>query len=191
MASEVGSGGRHQRLGRRFQTALIAAVAGLWVCSGVSCSSPTRRIEEHGPEPAADVRALRYRAFVYPDDALAAAHGAIGWIEELYLPDSGVVCNIQPAMGLKLDAAGKVTNEWEDRWRMNAFYGEMRNASGRFGAKPPPPRPVEEIRIPSETARAIVELANLNRRRSEEILRLGEVMRGIGVLRDVRSDEEP
>jgi hypothetical protein len=195
MASEVGP-----RSGHWLRTASTVLAAGLLVWSELSCSSPPRRAQERGPQPTptvergsehADVRALRYRAFVYPDDAMAAAHGAIGWIEELYLPDSGVVCNILPAPGLKLDAGGKATDQWEERWRMNAFYGEIRNTSGRFGAPPPRARPVEEIRIPAETARAIINLANLNRRRSEEVLRLGEAMGKLGVLREVKSDEDP
>jgi len=98
-----------------------------------------------GSGPAKTVRALRYRVFVY-DSALHVVHRAGRWVEEIYFPDSGVVCNVHAPMGRTL--------------AVNAFPSGIRN---RVKLHPRDEelseQPVEEIEVPADLAEEIFAMA--------------------------------
>ena len=142
-------------------------------------------------EQSAFVRALRYRAYVYADGMMDFLHGGGGWIEELYFPDAGVVCNVMRELLVTEADIGKPIRSDQFQCRANAFYDVIRNRSGPRGSDPTDPRPVEELRVPAETAEAIFALAALNCRRAEDSICVGTAVQGLGLLHEVPIEEQP
>ncbi len=132
---------------------VAAAVAILTI---VACLLPTdpRGARDRGAEeasreiatrPAQAIRALRYRVFVY-DSPLHVAHRAGRWIEEIYFPEQGVVCNVDAPMGRTM-----VVNAFSGPIRNNVFlHPHDENVSEQ---------PVEEIEVPADLAEEIFAMA--------------------------------
>ena len=100
----------------------------------------TREPAETGPEtePAVPktVRAYRYKVEVY-DSPLHYSHRISRWIEEIYFPGHGVVCNV--------DFGGLFGRPS----RLNAFSSGPRNGD----------EALEEIEVPADLAADIIDMA--------------------------------
>jgi hypothetical protein len=107
-------------------------------------------------EDAKTVPALRYRVMIY-EGVLDMTHGAGQWIEELYFPSRGVVCNVV---------------ERNEAPTLNAFFGSIRNRFHTQIMGPEVETPTEAVEVPRETAEAIFALAELTKRQREEGARL-------------------
>ncbi|MCI0587739.1 MAG: hypothetical protein L0323_12935 [Planctomycetes bacterium] len=151
------------------------AVAAVWLAA---CAGPPKAGSGGGT-----VRALRYRVEVF-EGTLALAHDEGEWIDELYFPDPGVVCNVVWGMDASPEWMGSpvdlglppgVTQYL--RPRMNAFFGSMgerRKASRPLEAKGVGDLPlVLEAEVPEDFAREIFALAEANRRVREAESDLG------------------
>jgi hypothetical protein len=100
----------------------------------------TRKPAETGPETETaapqTVRAYRYKVEVY-DSALHYSHRIGRWIEEIYFPSHGVVCNVD--FGGFFGGPG----------RLNAFSSGPRNGDDAL----------EEIEVPADLAADIIDMA--------------------------------
>ena len=111
----------------------------LILCAFLAACATQRPAEtEPETEPAAPrtVRAYRYKVEVY-DSALHYSHRMGRWIEEIYFPDHGVVCNV--------DFGGFFGRPA----RLNAFSSGPRNDS----------ETLEEIEVPADLAADIIDMA--------------------------------
>lgn len=106
------------------------------------------------------VLALRYRVLIH-QSGLHAAHGAGEWLTELYFPDRGVVCNVEASPAVGED--GSLATEY----RMNAFFGPIRDKSADDPKAEPKEQPTREVRVPRALAEKIFELAELTRRQGD------------------------
>jgi hypothetical protein len=162
-------------------TLAVAAIC-LAACAGPSISGSGGKT----------VRALRYRVEVF-EGTLGVTHRAGEWIDELYFPDAGVVCNVVWSMDSSPEWMGDpvdlglppgVTQYL--RPRMNAFFGSMeerRRGSRLLEAKGVGDMPVVlEAEIPEELAREIFALAEANRRVRETSSDLGIRVVKAGIL---------
>lgn len=120
------------------------------------------------------VRALRYRMQVF-DGALAMVHDHGEWIDELWFPDTGVVCNVvwrmdaSPEwMGTTVDLGLPPGASQLLRPTMNAFFGSMEERLRRWNpleAKGVGDMPLPlEVEVPEDLAREIFALAEATRR---------------------------
>jgi hypothetical protein len=126
-------------------------------------------------EPAG-VRALRYRVLVH-ESACDLVHGGGQWIDELYLPDHGVVCNVTG------EPAPTKEDPFATRHRMHAFKGKIRNVFAETVNGEPQEHPTEELRIPRELAERILELADLTERQRRLAETAAAAARDAGVLK--------
>jgi hypothetical protein len=129
------------------------------------------------PKPAPDadtVPAKRYRVPM-ADSALEWAHGAYTWIEELYLPEQGLVANVRWDYAWKADATNPSKGEFTTTPRMTAFPSPKPRNQYRDLADTNVQResPMEDIRIPKALADEIAALADLARRVDEAKTKLG------------------
>ncbi len=125
--------------------------------------------------PVADtVLAQRYRVPM-ADTAMEWAHGAWVWVEELYLPDRGLVANVRWDYAWKADPTDPAKGEFTTIPRMTAFASpKPRNQYRDFvDAKIGRESPIEEIRIPKALADEITSLADMARRVDDAKSRLG------------------
>ena len=137
------------------------------------------------------VRAVSYRVEVF-EGTLAVAHHAGEWIEELYFPDAGVVCNVVWSVDASPEWTGKPVDRLHPpgvspllRPRMNAFFGSMEErtkASRPLEAKGVGESPLPlQTEIPEDFAREIFALAEATRRtrKAESDLGIRAVKGGI------------
>ncbi len=129
------------------------------------------------------VRALRYCVQVF-EGALAVTHDHGEWIEELYFPDAGVVCNVVWTMDASPEWRGNPVDLGLPsgarqllRPRMNAFFGSIEERwkrSNPLEAKGVGDMPlVGEVEVPRDLAREISALAESTRRVRETESDLG------------------
>ena len=146
------------RMNRRLAIPLLLALAGGCASAGAT-----------GPVQEGTVRAIRYRQLIV-EGALEFSHGGGQWQDALYLPDSGVVCNLS----WKTDLSGDGTIVGTPRLYAYAFPGTLDDQLACRPQDDPEGRtPPEEIRIPAELARAILDLAERTREQRELSALLG------------------
>ncbi len=122
------------------------------------------------------VRALRYRIKIY-DSELAVLHNSGRWIQELYFPDQGVVCNVV------VDIEATEKGELRRYHRMHAFYSPIRNKYRLQFHEKERTAPTQEVQIPYARAQQIFELAELTRRLRQAERTLGAAASASGLLR--------
>ena len=108
----------------------------LLVLCALLAACASERPAETEPVAQETVRAYRYKVEVY-DSPLHYVHRAGRWIEEIYFPDQGVVCNV--------DFGGFFGGPS----RLNAFSSGPRNGE----------EALEEIEVPADLAADIIDMA--------------------------------
>jgi hypothetical protein len=147
----------------------LAPVLALFVAGGVSVG------EEKGVAPKT-VTALRYRIKIY-DSELALLHDRGWWIDELWFPERGVVCNVVTETEVGTDGRLRRTH------RMNAFFGPIRNEFRRHPNDPKPTvAPTEKVAVPAALAQKILDLAERTRQLGRAERRLGAQVADCGLL---------
>jgi hypothetical protein len=126
-------------------------------------------------EEPKEVRALRYRILVH-ESAFAMVHGAGQWIDEIHLPEQGIVFNVtsEPAP-TKEDALAV-------RWRMHAFRSPIRNVFAETHDGEPKEHPAEAILLPRDLVDRVVELAEITEKQKSLAESAAEAARKAGVL---------
>jgi len=126
---------------RRFQVlraaCVMSSIATLLLALASSCRTPV----------GDDVLALRYEIWTV-DSPLDAAHGFGKWIEEFFVPESGVCFNVVAEGG---DAEA------------HAFFATLEERTGPHYGEPHPATPPIEVRVPREIAEQALELACVDR----------------------------
>ena len=148
----------------------LAAIAlGLALSSSAYAKDPA-------PTPAT-AAAKRYTTVV------SGAEGRYTYpLDELWLPDGGIVVNVESRYDPVRSAA---TKQWESEWVANVFFGPSRN---RYAADPlhapdvVSDAPVEEIRVDAELAKKIAEAAELQRRYEAARREVGSALAKAGLL---------
>ncbi len=130
----------------------------------------------------ATVRALHYRIKVY-DSELAVLHNSGRWIQELYFPDQGIVCNVV------VDREATANGELRRYHRMHAFHSPIRNKYRLQFHEKERTAPATEVRIPQARAQKIFELAELTRRVRQAERTLGSDAFASGLLRAEAPDQ--
>ena len=120
---------------------------------------------------AGPVRAERYRLLVFAS-GLDVAHGDGQWIDELYLPDHRVVCNVVNEMDEHL----------VEQPRMRAFDSPIRNVFAETAGGKETVHPTTPVQLPRELADQILALAELTRKQAALSLKAGAAARQAGVL---------
>jgi hypothetical protein len=161
-----------ETMSRQILHVLVAAL--LAIAAG--CATPP------ADGPKEPVRALRYRVMVV-ESALDYSHGGGQWIDELYLPDAGVVCNV--VWNLETCANEKGEHVFTGGWvpTMNAFFGSMEERIGSGSDKSVDPRkPPVEITVPSELAERIMHVAEVEREQRRKRGELARILVDRGLL---------
>jgi hypothetical protein len=127
-----------------------------------------------GAQDAKEVRGLRYR-ILSVESALEMTHGGGQWIDEIFLPDHGVVCNVVQ----EVDPG--VKDEVTFRWRMNAFKSPIRNVFAETIDGKEKEHPTEAVAIPADVAKAILELADVTERQRQLQRSAAEAARKAGL----------
>ena len=104
-----------------------------------------------------DVRALRYEIWA-ADSPLEAVHGGGRWIEEFFLPESGVCFNV-------VDDRGDP--------EAHAFFTTLDERTSPNYGEPHPAAPPIEIRVPREVAEQALELARIDREKTARSIQFG------------------
>jgi hypothetical protein len=127
----------------RFAATLLLAVV-------VNCSGPGSIGKDD-----AGVKAILYPMWVTVD----VTHGYGTWINEIYLPDAKVVCNVT------WEATVSDTGSITDVSDAHAFFGSLEERrDGTLSAQKSYAWTQEEVMIPGKLAQQIIALAELDRR---------------------------
>jgi hypothetical protein len=111
----------------------------------------------------APVKAILYPMWVVPDSGLERSHGGGWWINELYLPDRGVVCNVT----WRLDAHANPPS-FDLVAVSNAFYGSFEDRKkGTLEVKKDYVWAQKDVEVPRDVADRIIALADLTKRQRE------------------------
>ena len=109
-----------------------------------------------------DVRALQYRIRVF-DGGMDVVHGGGKVVNELFLPDHGVACNIEWSMTPELELVP---------WRLRAFRATNERMSDALD--------ISEIVLPAGMATSIVELASQQHALARQVQSVGLLVREPG-----------
>ncbi len=159
------------------KTLRIATVSGIFLLPSLGCHTTHPGAEATGRTET--VRALRYKRLCF-ESTLEVLHAAGTWHEELFFPEKGVRATLTSTSSMD-ENAGEI--EFRQEPKLFAAYGELGNklALSPFDKKETE-QPTEEVRIPSDLARQIFELADLQKKMEEATARLGEKVEKSGAL---------
>ena len=109
-----------------------------------------------------EVRALQYRIRVV-ESGMDLVHGGGKLVNELFLPDHGVACNIEWSMTPELELVP---------WRLRAFRATSKRMSDALDAS--------EVVLPADMATSIVELASQQHALARQVQSVGLLLREPG-----------
>jgi hypothetical protein len=153
--------------------AVLAAVAAAFIGGRVSLA---------GDPPEKTVAAKRYK-IMWAESGCDLAHGGGDWIQELFLPDAKVIAGLlfeyRPFEEIKPGTPEKDFRR--ARLYARASDKPRNDLTGLHGEKP---SAIEDVQIPADLAKQIVDLAALAKRLEDEGLRLGaEAEKRLGMKR--------